>query len=91
MRSNNEKIGQCPYCGDNLTSGHKCTRAKCEIENSIKKIAGYDDLKIENEKLKEALQDTLNLVCEGCISKNPHHKDCTSCNDTDYIRDLLKD
>ena len=41
-------------------------------------------------KLLEACREMLEQGCFMCKSLNPHHENCTGCEDTDWIREAIK-
>ena len=47
----------------------------------------YEELKIQRDVAVESLEECDFSICRLCKVINPHHKDCTQCDDRD---DLLK-
>ena len=58
------------------------------LEESHKKaLSEIQDLKSQRDVAIEALEECDFSICRLCKVINPHHKDCTQCDDRD---DLLK-
>ena len=41
------------------------------------------------DRMAEALDDCIDMLCHCCVRLNPQHSECKSCPDTDGFRDVL--
>ena len=46
-------------------------------------------LKQEHQEAIEVLDEACTMICKLCVRLNPQHKDCTSCDDLDYLREPI--
>lgn len=46
-------------------------------------------LEQEHQEAIEVLDEACTMICKLCVRLNPQHKDCTSCDDLDYLREPI--
>ena len=69
--------------------GHLSLDVEEDQNGEVCKTSEVRQLEQEHQEAIEVLDEACTMICELCVRLNPQHKDCTSCDDLDYLREPI--